>query len=110
MIIRKSISVARPPAITFRVFCQEIGQWWPLKQGFSFGGDRAAEIFIEGRTGGRFYTRFADVAEFDVGRVIDYQPPAMVAFTRCSPQWEGPTRVEVGFVADGAGTRGELGT
>jgi uncharacterized protein YndB with AHSA1/START domain len=108
MIIRKSIKVEQPPAIAFRVFCQEIGQWWPLQQGFSFGGERARDIFIEGRIGGRFYERFADGTEFEVGRVTDYQPPAMVAFTWRSPQWEGPTRVEVRFLADGAGTRVEL--
>jgi uncharacterized protein YndB with AHSA1/START domain len=108
MTIRKSINVAQPPAIAFRVFCEEIGQWWPLKQGFSFGGERAAEIFIEGRSGGRFYERFADGTEFEVGRVIDYQPPAMVAFSWRSPRWEGPTRVQVRFVADGTGTRVEL--
>jgi hypothetical protein len=89
MTIRKSINIQQPPVIAFRVFCQEIGQWWPLKRGFSFGGERAAEIFIEERTGGRFYERFA-------------------AFTWRAPQWEGPTRVEVRFVADGSGTRVEL--
>jgi uncharacterized protein YndB with AHSA1/START domain len=81
MTIRKSIKVEQPPPVAFRVFCQEIGQWWPLQQGFSFGGERAKDIFIEGRIGGRFYERFADGTEFEVGRVIDYQPPAMVAFT-----------------------------
>jgi uncharacterized protein YndB with AHSA1/START domain len=108
MTIRKSIKVEQPPSIVFRVFCEQIGHWWPLKQGFSFGGQRAKEIFIEGRTGGRFYERFADGTEFEVGRIIDYQPPAMVTFTWRAPQWEGPTRVEVRFLADGDGTRVEL--
>lgn len=108
MTIRKSIKVEQPPAIAFRVFCQEIGRWWPLKQGFSFGRERAKEIFIEARIGGRFYERFTDGTEFEVGRVTDYQPPAMVAFTWRAPQWEGPTRVEVRFLADGDGTRVEL--
>jgi len=108
MIIRKSIKVGQPPPIAFRVFCEDIGQWWPLKQGFSFGGARAKEIFIEGRIGGRFYERFADGTEFEVGRVTDYEPPAVVAFTWRSPQWEGQTRVEVRFLADGAGTIVEL--
>jgi uncharacterized protein YndB with AHSA1/START domain len=106
--IRKSIKVGQPPPIAFRVFCQEIAQWWPLKQGFSFGGERAGEIFIEGRIGGRFYERFTDGTEFEVGRVTDYQPPEKVAFTWRSPRWEGPTRVEVRFVADETGTRVEL--
>lgn len=108
MTIHRSIKVGQPPAIAFRVFCQEISQWWPLKQGFSFGSDRVGEIVIEARTGGRFYERFADGTEFEVRKVTEYQPPAAVAFTRHSPQWEGPTIVEVPFIADGAGTRVEL--
>ncbi len=108
MTIRKSISVARPPQVAFRVFCDEIGKWWPLKQGFSFGRERAKDIFIEGRVGGRFYERFTDGTEFEVGRVTAYQPPSIVAFTWRAPDWEAPTRVEVRFVAEGGGTRVEL--
>jgi hypothetical protein len=48
-------SVHQPDAATDR-----LAQWWPLKEGFSFGGDRAADIFIEGREGERFFERFAD--------------------------------------------------
>jgi uncharacterized protein YndB with AHSA1/START domain len=108
MVIRKTVAVAQPPPIAFRVFCEEIGQWWPLKQGFSFGGERAGDIFLEAQIGGRFYERFRDGTEFDIGRVLDYQPPAIVAFSWRSPRWEGETRVEVRFVADGAGTRVEM--
>ena len=52
MTIRKSINVARPPEIAFRVFTEEIGKWWPLNEGFSFGRERAKDIFIEARVGG----------------------------------------------------------
>jgi len=108
MTILRSIKVGQPPAIAFRVFCEEISQWWPLKQGFSFGGERAGQIVIEPRTGGRFYERFTDGTEFEVGRVTEYQPSTVVAFTWRSPRWEGPTLVEVRFMAEGAGTRVEL--
>lgn len=108
MTIRKSIRVERPPQIAFKAFCEEIGQWWPLKQGFSFGGDRAKEIFIEARVGGRFYERFTDGTEYEVGRVTAYQPPNIVAFTWCSADWEAPTQVEVRFIAESTGTRVEL--
>ena len=108
MIIQKSIHVARPPEIAFRIFCEEIGQWWPLQRGFSFGGEKAKDIFIEARVGGRFFERFSDGTEYEVGRVTAYQPPAVVAFTWVTPNWEGPTQVTVRFTADGAGTRVEL--
>jgi uncharacterized protein YndB with AHSA1/START domain len=108
MTIRKSITVARPPEVAFRVFTAEIGAWWPLKQGFSFGRERAKDIFLEPRVGGRFYERFTDGTEFEVGRVTAYQPPNEIAFTWKDPDWEGATEVEVRFIAEGAGTRIEL--
>lgn len=108
MTIRKSISVARPPEIAFRIFTEEIGKWWPLKEGFSFGRERAKDIVIEGRVGGRFFERFTAGAEFEVGRVTAFQPPHAIALTWKAPDWEGPTEIEIRFIAEGAGTRGEL--
>ncbi len=102
MTIRKSIRVERSPEVVFRVFTEEIGKWWPLKEGFSFGGEKAKDIFIEGRVGGRFFERFTDGTEFEVGRITAYQPPHVVKFTWKDPSWEAPTEVEVKFAADGA--------
>jgi len=108
MTIRKAISVARPPEVAFRVFTEEIGKWWPLKEGFSFGRERAKDIFIEGRVGGRFFERFTDGTEFDVGRVTAFQPPHTVTLTWKAPDWEGLTEIEIRFLPEGAGTRIEL--
>jgi uncharacterized protein YndB with AHSA1/START domain len=108
MTIRKTIKVERSPTIAFRVFTEEIGAWWPLKEGFSFGGEKAKDIFIEGRVGGRLFERFTDGTEFEVGRVTEFQPPRAVTFTWKAPEWEAPTEVEVRFISDGAGTRIEL--
>jgi uncharacterized protein YndB with AHSA1/START domain len=106
MTIRKSIRVERPPATAFKVFCEEIGQWWP--KGPSFGGKDLADLRIEARVGGRFYERYGDDTEYDIGQVTAYQPPGRVAFTWRAPSWEVATQVEVRFIADGAGTRVEL--
>jgi uncharacterized protein YndB with AHSA1/START domain len=106
--IRKSIKVERPPQIAFKVFCEEIGKWWPLKEGFSFGRERAKDIFIEARVGGRFFERFTDGEEFEVGKITAYVPPSVVAFTWRAPEWEASTSVEVRFSADGSGTLIEL--
>jgi len=97
MTIRKAISVARPPEVAFRVFTEEIGKWWPLEEGFSFGRERAKDIFIEGRVGGRFFERFTDGTEFDVGRVTAFQPPHTVTLTWKAPDWEGLTEIEIRF-------------
>jgi len=106
MTIRKSIQVECPVEVAFTVFCEEIGQWWP--KGPSFGGKHLTDIFIEGWVGGRFYERYADGTEFDIGRVTAYQPPTRVAFTWRAPSWDGTTQVEVRFLADGVGTHVEL--
>ena len=106
MTIRKLIKVERSPATAFKVFCEEIGQWWP--KGPSFGGKDLADMRIEGRVGGRFYERYIDGTEYDIGQVTAYQPPSLVAFTWRAPSWDGTTQVEVRFLADGNGTRVEL--
>ena len=108
MTIRKSIHVKRPVERTFRLFTEDIGKWWPLKEGFSFGGERAAEVFLEGREGGRFFERFADGEEFDVGLVTAYVPPTRIVFTWKAPEWDGPTEVEVRFSPEEDGTRVDL--
>ena len=108
MTIRKSIRVERPPQTAFTAFCEQIGKWWPIKQGFSFGGEHTKDIVIEGRVGGGFYELHSDGTKFEVGRVTAYQPPNLVAFTWRGPNWEAATIVEVRFVADGAGTRVDL--
>ena len=104
MTIRKSIRVERSPEVSFRVFCEEIGQWWP--EGFS---GKEARMHIETRVGGRFYERRADGTDYEIGRVTAYQPPSIVAFTWRAPSWDVTTQVEIRFVAeDGNATRIEL--
>jgi uncharacterized protein YndB with AHSA1/START domain len=106
MTIRKSVRIERPVQIAFKVFCEQIGQWWP--KGPSFGGKVATNIIIEGRVGGRFYQVYDDGIEFEIGRVTAYQPPMIVAFTWRAPSWDATTQVEIRFHEEGSGTRVEL--
>ncbi|HSP95985.1 MAG TPA: SRPBCC domain-containing protein [Candidatus Dormibacteraeota bacterium] len=106
MTIRKSIRVNRPAEIAFALFCERIGDWWP--KGPSFGGRIPTAMVIEGRVGGRFYQRYTDGTEHEIGRVTVYQPPRVVAFTWRAPSWDADTRVEVRFAADGNATVIEL--
>ncbi len=103
MTIRKSIRVARPPEVSFKVFCEDITEWWPG----GFGG-KDCKLFLEREVGGRFYERRPDGTEYEIGRVTAYQPPSIVAFTWRAPAWDVVTQVEIRFSADGAGTRVEL--
>jgi len=103
--IHKTIDVKCNVEISFALFTAGIGKWWPLKEGFSFGGERADQIHLECRHGGRFFERFADGEELQIGTVTAYEPPARIVFTWQQPGWPRPTEVEVRFSAEGAGTR-----
>lgn len=102
MTIRKSIMVERSPETAFRVFCDEMSLWWPG------GFGKETKVFIEGKTGGRYYERDGDGKEFEIGRVTAFEPPQLLAFTFRAPSWELPTEVTVRFVAEGGGTRVNL--
>jgi uncharacterized protein YndB with AHSA1/START domain len=106
MTIRKSIRVERAPEIAFRVFCEAIGEWWP--KGPSFNGKVLADMVIERRIGGRFFERFTDGTEYEIGRITDYQPPALVGFTWRAPSWDLTTQVLIRFIPEGSGTRVDL--
>ncbi|HTW89772.1 MAG TPA: SRPBCC domain-containing protein [Candidatus Binataceae bacterium] len=108
MTIRKSIRIERPPQAVFHAFCNEIGRWWPIRQGFAFNGQRTTNVAFEDRVGGRFYEQLNDGSEFEVGRVTAWEPPKRVAFTWRAPAWEAATQVDVRFIAEGGGTRVEL--
>lgn len=102
--VRESMSVELPPDEAFRLFTEGIGQWWPLDEGFSHGGDRARAIFLEPRVGGRFYERFVDGDELQIGAVVECNPPHRIVFTWRSPGWLAETEVEVRFRPDDHGT------
>lgn len=103
MTIRKSIWVGREPDFSFKLFCEEIGKWWPG----GFGGPDA-RLFLEEEVGGRFYERRADGTEYQIGRITAYRPPSLVAFTWRAPSWDAITQVEIRFTAENGGTRVEL--
>jgi uncharacterized protein YndB with AHSA1/START domain len=88
------------------MFCEAIGEWWP--KGVSFKGDRR-EMIIEGRIGGRFFGRYTDGTEYEIGRVTEYQPPALVAFTWRAPSWDVTTQVRIRFSAETCGNPSRIG-
>jgi uncharacterized protein YndB with AHSA1/START domain len=106
--VHKSIVVNRPVDVCFKVFTEEISSWWPLHEGFSFGGEKAKDMFVEGFVGGRVYERFTDGQEYTVGEVLEYDPPSLFTFSWNHTGIERPTRVEVRFTAEGDATRVDL--
>ncbi len=112
--VRTSVRVARPPEEVFRVFTQEMGQWWPL-QTHSIAVDslegkvRAETVVFDGWAGGHIYERMDDGREADWGHVLVWEPPHRVVFSWKPNLTRGPhTEVEVRFSPEGAGTRVDL--
>jgi uncharacterized protein YndB with AHSA1/START domain len=105
--VRESVLVDASPDEAFNFFTTRMGEWWPLDKA-SYGGDRAKEIFLEPRVGGRFFERFVDGDEFQTGSVVECDPPDRIVFTWRTADWEGETEVEVTFTEIAEGTRVDL--
>jgi uncharacterized protein YndB with AHSA1/START domain len=110
MKVNRSVTVNVAPERAFRAFVDDIGKWWPLAEGFAFAGDRAQDMYLEGREGGRVYERSMDGKEFHIGTVTVYDPPSRVVFTwgEATAEWDGATEVEVRFTSHGGSTRVDL--
>jgi len=99
--VHQRLYVPLSPPAAFELFTDGIQEWWPLEEGHSYGGDRAKEIHLEPRVGGRFFERFVDGDEFQVGAVTVCEPPDRIVFSWRDPDWAAETEVEVVFVAAG---------
>ena len=91
----------------FDLFTTRMGELWPLQLA-SYGGERAREIFLEPHVCGRFFERFVDGDELQVGSVVACEPPRRITFTWSAADWDGETEVEVTFTPQQEGTRVDL--
>jgi uncharacterized protein YndB with AHSA1/START domain len=105
--IHETVAIDCSVEEAFDFFTTRMGEWWPLEKA-SYGGDRAKDIFLEPRVGGRFFERFVDGDELQVGSVIACDPPDRIVFTWQAIDWEGETEVEVMFTPIPEGTRVHL--
>lgn len=108
-LVRVSVSVRVPIEDAFRIFTEEIDQWWRRGVAFRVAGRRPGVIHFEPKLGGRLFEEF-DVRGssrlIELGRIVEWSPPSHFAF-----EWRGvnfapseSTRVDVTFVAKGSGT------
>jgi uncharacterized protein YndB with AHSA1/START domain len=105
IVVRESVLVELPLEQAFALFTEGINEWWPLEEGYSFGGDMAREVHLEPWVEGRLYERWVDGEEFQTGRVIESDRPHRIVFTWRDEHERGEMEVEVRFTPEGEGTR-----
>jgi uncharacterized protein YndB with AHSA1/START domain len=103
MIVHKTVTVARPADVAFKIFAEEMTQWWPLDK-YSFLGPEAT-LTIEPRAGGRFYETAPDGREYVIGDVLRYEPGVRLTFTWAHMEGKGVTEIDIRFTAEGNVTR-----
>jgi len=106
---RATVLVAVPPAVAFRVFTEEIDQWWRRGLKYRVAGGNRGFIHLEPRPGGRLYESFetrGTTRVFETGTVTVWEPPSRLAF-----EWRAAnfapgerTLVEVHFAPSPSGT------
>jgi uncharacterized protein YndB with AHSA1/START domain len=101
--VRRTATVAVSQERAFRMFTERMTSWWPSTH--HIGESDIEEVIIEGREGGRWYTRHVDGSETSTGYVATWDPPSRVVLTwQIGGDWrfdpELVTHVEVRFVAE----------
>jgi uncharacterized protein YndB with AHSA1/START domain len=102
--VRRDVVVDVGQARAFEVFTAEMTSWWPPEH--HIGSAPIAEVVIEPRVGGRWFTRHEDGTETSTGVVTAWEPPARVVVTwQIGADWrfhdDLVTTVEVRFVPEG---------
>jgi uncharacterized protein YndB with AHSA1/START domain len=102
-----AIRVPTTPERAFRVFTGEVGRWWRPNRLFQFVIDKQGVLAFEPGPSGRLVEAYEDGSSFEIGRITDWQPPGLLAFTWRQATFSGDqqTHVRVRFEAVENGTR-----
>jgi uncharacterized protein YndB with AHSA1/START domain len=103
--IQQSLRVDCPIEDAFRLFTEELTEWWPLAS-HSVSGEEAETCEIEPWIGGKVLERTRSGDEWQWGTVTIWDPPNRLAFTwrPISEHDEGQT-VDIEFRVDADGTK-----
>jgi len=106
---RASVLVAVPREEAFRIFTEEIDQWWRSGPQYRALARPTAILHLEPHAGGRIFETQSgegDARVIETGRITDWDPPARFTFrwraSNFAPaEW---TNVEVTFASSPSGT------
>jgi len=95
------------PERAFEAFTREIAAWWRPSGLFQFTPQDTGALRFEPGVGGRFLIGQADGAEFEIGKIQRWDPPAELAFSWRQHSFtpEQSTMVSVRFEPMGEETR-----
>ncbi len=102
-----ALRVPATPQRAFDAFVNEIGEWWQPNMLFDFTAGKHGRLAFEPGESGRLVEAYEDGSEFEIGRIVEWQPPLLLAFTWRQASF-GPdmlTRVQVTFEPAGEETR-----
>lgn len=104
-----AITLAVPPDEAFRLFAEEVDQWWQRGPKFRFRPRSQGRMCFEPGEGGRLIEIYDEEARdiYVVGRILAWEPGVRLSF-----EWRGPnfregevTEVDIRFRAHEEGTR-----
>jgi uncharacterized protein YndB with AHSA1/START domain len=103
--VRKELELPCRPADAFRMFTQELGQWWPLRS-HSLFGEQSRGCAMDLERGGELYEIDPAGARHAWGTIQVWEPPGRLVFT-FHPGRDAATAgtVEVRFSPSGSGSR-----
>jgi uncharacterized protein YndB with AHSA1/START domain len=108
-VVRKSVTVNCPIDRAFRVYTEQVGNWWPFERTHSIAKGDVEAVVLERRKGGRFYERTKAGDEYLWGTVVVWDPPNRLAHSWHPGRGEETSQqVEVIFTPDGEATRVDL--
>jgi uncharacterized protein YndB with AHSA1/START domain len=106
--IRKVVMVRRPVEEAFRVFTEELAEWWPYVT-HSVEKESVETVVFECSSGGRFYERAKDGTVHMWGTVLTWDPPSRIVYSWHPGRGEETAQeVAITFTPVGEGTQVEL--
>ena len=95
--LRREIALACSPDRAFRAFTEHVDLWWPRTH-------RKSREHAMRFTRDALVQTAADGSEWTMGRVLAWDPPHRLALDWFAGAVTDPTKVEIGFTAEGDGT------
>jgi uncharacterized protein YndB with AHSA1/START domain len=105
--IAVSIRLKVPPDKAFELFTRDVDMWWRRGMKYRFHAAKTGRLAFEPGQAGRLVEIYGTDDEFEVGRILVWQPGERLRFTWRLPNFtpEQSTEVDISFTQVAEGTR-----